>query len=99
MEEEEINASTKSEQFVTFRQTITPHEQISVPDIITTLLKMYRASKVTGSLTIHFNQGGVRNFTTDQLAKIAEGSAEDTMLEDLFAKQQNKVLTSNAYKG
>jgi hypothetical protein len=92
MEEEEINATTKAEQFATFRQTITPHDQSDVAEILGTLIKMYRMSKVTGSLTVHFNQGGIRNLTTDQLAKIVPGSQEDTMLEDLFARQQNKLL-------
>lgn len=85
MEGNELNV-TKTEQFATFRQVVTPVDQANVVDTFSTLLRLYREGKITGALVVNFNQGGVRNFVTDQLARIRSGSDADKAFEELFGK-------------
>ena len=83
MEKGEIEVTTE-EQFATFRQVITPTGQESVPEIFSTLLKVYRDGKITGPMVVNFNQGGVRNIVADQTCKVPSGSAADKALEEIF---------------
>jgi hypothetical protein len=83
MDESEIQV-TKSEQIATYRQIITPMKQENVPEILLTLLKVYRASHITGPVTLNFRSGGVSNLVCDQIAHVPEGSAADKVLEHLF---------------
>jgi hypothetical protein len=77
---------TKSEQIATYRQTITPQGAESVTQIATALLRVYRANKITGTITFHMNQGGVRNIIADQTARVPEGGEADAALEALFGR-------------
>lgn len=93
MNEDEIIV-TKTENFATFRQHIRPKSQEAVLSIISALLDVYRAAHITGPVTIHFNQGGVRSMEYDQIASIPVGSEADKAVETLFAKQLNGYVRS-----
>lgn len=77
---------TKSEQIATYRQTITPQGAESVTQIAAALLRVYRANKITGTITFHLNMGGVRNIIADQTIKVPEGGEADAALEALFGR-------------
>jgi hypothetical protein len=85
MNEDQI-CVTRSEQYATYRQVITPNGTGTVQDILTALLEVYKSGRVTGHITVNFNQGGVRNFIADQIAKVRDGSVADQELEKLFGK-------------
>lgn len=85
MEEKQITV-TKEEQFATYRQVVYPPTQEAIPEVVTTLIRVYREGKITGSMTIAFNQGGVRNIVADQTARVPAGSVQDQILEELFGK-------------
>lgn len=76
----------RSEQFATFRQTVTPENQESVVSIVAALIGTYRANHITGPITINLNQGGVRNIIADQTAKVPEGSPADTVFDEFFGR-------------
>lgn len=80
---------TKTENFATFRQHIRPKSQESVLSIVSALLDVYRAAHITGPVTLHFNQGGVRSMEYDQIAVIPSGSEADKAVESLYAKNLN----------
>lgn len=56
----------KSETVKTFRQTIRPPEQIGVPRLLEALWAVLRRGRFTGHVTVHLNQGGVRDIVTEQ---------------------------------
>jgi hypothetical protein len=85
MNEEDI-CVTRSEQYATYRQIITPNGTGTAQDIFAALVEVYRVNRITGQIVINFNQGGARNFIADQVAKVREGSEADTALEHLFGK-------------
>lgn len=57
---------TRSETIKTFRQTIRPPEQIGVPRLLEALWAVLRRGRFTGHVTVHLNQGGVRDIVTEQ---------------------------------
>jgi hypothetical protein len=77
---------TRSEQYATYRQTVTPNGTGTPLEIFTALAEVYRHNRITGQIVINFNQGGVRNFIADQVAKVRDGSVADKALEELFGK-------------
>jgi len=77
---------TRSEQFATYRQVITPNGTGSAQEIFAALVEVYRCNRITGQITINFGQGGVRNFIADQVKKVRDGSAADEVLENLFGR-------------
>jgi hypothetical protein len=98
MNEDDI-AVTRSEQFATYRQLIEPPATApgavkATPEqrhqwaleVVATLLAVSRTGRVTGQIVINMNQGGVRNFIADQVARVADGSVADEALEVLFGK-------------
>ena len=57
---------TKSETIKTFRQTIRPPDQITIPRLLEALWTVLRKGRFTGHVTVHLNQGGVRDIVTEQ---------------------------------
>lgn len=85
MKEDDI-CVTRSEQYATYRQTITPNGTGTAQDIFAALIEVYRHNRITGQIVVNFGQGGVRNFIADQIAKVRDGSEADKVLEDLFGR-------------
>lgn len=56
----------KKEMIHTFRQTIRPVAQTGVPGLMETLWDSLRKGRFTGNVTVHMNQGGVRDIVTEQ---------------------------------
>ena len=67
MEEKDI-CVTRSEQYATYRQTITPNGK-KPEEIFSLLLEAYRGNSLTGQIVVNFGQGGVRNIIADQIAR------------------------------
>lgn len=84
MEFKEI-AVTKSEQFATFRQVVTP-KKLEIPGTLLTLHDILSKQKFGGKMIVNYQQGGVTNIITEQVAEVKEGSAADRILESEFAK-------------
>lgn len=57
---------TKSETVEIFRQTIRPPDQIGIPRLLEALWSVLRRGRFTGHVTVHLNQGGVRDIVTEQ---------------------------------
>lgn len=89
MNEDDI-CVTRSEQYATYRQIITPNGTGSAEEIFSALAAVYRANRITGQVVINFGQGGVRNFIADQVAKVRDGSVADKALEELFGRNFTK---------
>jgi hypothetical protein len=86
MEESEIPV-VRSEQFGTFRQVIRPKSQDQIAALLQLLHKVLRLNKFTGHITMHLNQGGVREIVTEQkTAHIPEGSVAGKVLDATFKK-------------
>jgi hypothetical protein len=56
----------KSETVRTFRQTIRPPDQLSIAALMEALWAVLRRGRFTGHVTVHLNQGGVRDIVTEQ---------------------------------
>lgn len=87
MDSNEINV-TKTEQVAIYRQTIVPESQDKTV-IEETIASTYRAlseGKATAKIMVSMTMGGVRNITTEQVAKISPGSEADRILDDEFSK-------------
>lgn len=64
---EEANIPTsKTETVHLFRQTIKPPDQIGIPRLLEALWSVLRKGRFTGHVTVHINQGGVRDIVTEQ---------------------------------
>jgi hypothetical protein len=84
MDLEEIKV-TKTEQFATLAQYIEPETQDQVIEILAALVRQFRKDSWSGSVTIGFRDGGVRNVVCGQQSRyIADGSAADRALEPLY---------------
>jgi hypothetical protein len=57
---------TKSETVHLYRQTIKPPDQIGIPRLLEALWTVLRKGRFTGHVTVHINQGGVRDIVTEQ---------------------------------
>jgi hypothetical protein len=57
---------TKKETVHTYRQTIKPPDQIGMPRLFEALWSVLRKGRFTGHVTVHLNQGGVRDIVTEQ---------------------------------
>lgn len=55
-----------SESVHTFRQTFRPPTQIGIPRLLEALWIVLRKGRFTGLVTLHINQGGVRDIVTEQ---------------------------------
>jgi hypothetical protein len=91
MQEEEIPV-TKEEQFVTYRQVVTPEMRETIPEILTSLHSIFAADRMTGKITVNYMQGGVPNILTEQIARIRPGSEADELLEEEFKLPVKKAV-------
>lgn len=56
----------KTETITTLRQTIRPPDQNGIPRLLEALWAIMRRGKFTGHVTLHLNQGGVRDIVTEE---------------------------------
>lgn len=54
----------------TFRETIAPRTQEEVPSIVSALLPIAKAQRVTGTIVLNLSQGGVRNVVVENIEEI-----------------------------
>jgi len=85
MEAEDI-VVTKREQFATFRQHVRPKTHEAAVEIFSHVMQSYKASKLTGPVTINFSQGALTVIAYDQIARVPDGSPADKAITELFAK-------------
>lgn len=69
-----------------YEQVVTIGRQTNVPETLAALNKMLTEDGFTGRMVVNYNQGGVTNIVTEQVAHIREGSEADKVLEPEFAK-------------
>jgi len=58
---------TAQKRIETYHQTITPQSQGDVPDILTSLLPIARAEKVTGTISVRLRYGGVASISVERV--------------------------------
>lgn len=82
----------KRERVATLRQVITPESQDEVSAILAGIIDSYRTAKITGKLQVNFNQGGVRDFVTEELER--PSSPADARAFDSLFKNKVDVITA-----
>lgn len=65
LQSENITVS-KSESFEIYRQTIRPPDQVGIVRLFEALWMVLRRGRFTGQVTLHLNQGGIRDIVTEQ---------------------------------
>ncbi len=80
----------KSEQFVTYRQTIALRKPECAGAALAYLQQRLHEGKVTGRvLCLNMNQGGICQIQTEQTGKIRAGSELEELTDEVFS--QNTV--------
>lgn len=85
---------TKREQFATFRQHIRPKSYEAALEVFGDVLNSYKASKMTGPVTLNFSQGALTVIAYDQIVRVPDGSPADKAIFELFAKSVGNSLTT-----
>jgi hypothetical protein len=87
----------KSEQYVTYKQTVSLRKKECVGAALAYLQQRLHEGKVTGRvLCLNMNQGGITQVQTEQTGKIRIGSELEELTDEVFESKEilKKDLTS-----
>lgn len=75
----------KREKFVSYRETVALKNKEKIPEAIAYIQQQIHSGKVTGSVEVTMNQGGVRQVLTEQNGRVRLGSDLDELTDEVFS--------------